>query len=71
MSAIQAVCDGWISIAANCGTLIVQSVIDENGNDILDRIQPGDRFVTPSKKIEAGLDRIFYDSKGLRETGNS
>lgn len=63
--------DNWISIAANCGTLIVQSVMDKNGNNILDKIQPGDRFVTPLEKLETGLERIFYDSKGLREKGSS
>ena len=58
----------WISIAVNGGTLIVQSVTDENGKDLIKTIKPGDKFFTPFDKLEnACTQRIFYTPKGLKK----
>jgi methionyl-tRNA formyltransferase len=57
----------WISIAANGGTLIVQSVLGEAGEDLMASIKPGDRFFTPGDKLEQALSqRVFYAPNGIK-----
>lgn len=46
------------------GSLIVQEVVDENGNDIIQDIRIGDRFVTPSAYIDARYERVTYTPQG-------
>ncbi len=55
----------WICVAIRGGSLIVEEVVDDSGQDLLDRISLGDRFVTPVDKLESGLARPVYDAKGL------
>jgi len=55
----------WISVAANGGTLIIQSIMDENGLDLIKSIKQGDRFFTPVNKLEeACSQRTFYTPMG-------
>jgi len=41
-------------------------VIDENGNDMLDLIKVGDRFITPIEKLESSKQRVIYSPTGLK-----
>ena len=44
--------------------LIIEEVLDKNSKNIISQLKPGDRFFTPSEKIEkAKSDRIFYSTK--------
>jgi methionyl-tRNA formyltransferase len=50
----------WICISLAGSSLVVQKVLDEEGNSVLESIKPGDRFVTPIKFLEDSLARVFY-----------
>lgn len=57
----------WLSIAANGGTLIVESAVDEKGNDLLMSLKAGERFYTSRDKLDNALDmRIYYTPKGFK-----
>lgn len=57
----------WISVCAGKGSLIIQSISDERGNNLISEINVGDRFFTPLSKIEKSLSgRITYTPKGLK-----
>lgn len=50
-----------IFIAASDASLIINNVSDIKGNNILDKIKIGDRFVTPQSKLDEALcSRISY-----------
>ncbi|MCP4650684.1 MAG: hypothetical protein GY853_11485 [PVC group bacterium] len=58
----------WLSVAANGGTIIIQSVTGKDGQDLIRSIKSGDRFFTPVEKLEeACSQRIFYTPRGLCE----
>ncbi len=42
----------FLAIAAGGGALIVEELFDRTGNNILKMIKPGDRFHTPSEKLD-------------------
>ncbi len=56
----------WIMVAAYCGSLIIEEVIDESGQNIIQDIRVGDRFVTPSSYLEARYGRVVYTPKGKK-----
>ena len=48
--------------------LLIQEVLNEKGKNIIDLIKPGDRFFTPTDKLElAKSKRIYYNSLGLKK----
>jgi len=55
----------WIVVSVKGGSLIIQNIIDENGNDIFEKVQLGDRLVTPIAKIQSRFSRVTYSPKGL------
>lgn len=54
----------WICVCAGGGTLVVERVEDADGNSILDRIKPGDRFHTPVDKLEQRTSRAVFTPRG-------
>jgi len=57
-----------IFVAADEGSLIIQSVKDENDNSIFDNVKIGDRFYTPVKYLEdARQFRAVYTPAGLKK----
>ncbi|MCB0320796.1 MAG: hypothetical protein KDD60_07700 [Bdellovibrionales bacterium] len=55
----------WICVAAPGGTLIVEDVFSGTGERITHKIRPGDRFYTPSSKLdEAKSLRVSYTANG-------
>jgi|TARA_B110000438_G_scaffold302314_1_gene359635 methionyl-tRNA formyltransferase len=58
----------WIVVStAGKHMLLIEEVLNENNENILSKIKPGDRFFTPIDKIkEAKSNRISYSSKGLK-----
>jgi methionyl-tRNA formyltransferase len=56
---------GYISTPE--GSLIVESVVDENGRDMLHDIALGDRFYTPTERLEqARKTRVYFTPTGMR-----
>ena len=57
-----------IFVAAGDGSLIIQSVKDDNDNDIFNNVKIGDRFYTPVKYLEdARQFRAVYSPVGLKK----
>ncbi|MFZ3059406.1 MAG: formyltransferase family protein [Candidatus Methanoperedens sp.] len=58
--------EGNILIAAEGGSLIVQEIFDENGNQINDSIRVGNRFYTPYDVLgKAKQEKVVYGPSGL------
>ena len=56
-----------IMVATSSGTLVINELYDNNGNNIISKVQIGDRFYTPMKKIEkAMITRVMYTSKTMK-----
>ena len=55
----------WLVVSVKGGSLIIQNITDENGNDIFEKVQLGDRLVTPLAKIQSRITRVTYSPKGL------
>jgi methionyl-tRNA formyltransferase len=56
----------WIVVACKAGCLIVEEVLDTKGNNIINKIKTGDRFITPYKKLDEAKKRVFYTPKGKK-----
>lgn len=49
-------------------SLLIEDVIDEQGNNIINNISPGDRFHTPTKYLDDSLgNKTIYTSKGKKK----
>ncbi len=47
--------------------LLIETVLNSKQKNIIDHINPGDRFYTPNDKLELALSKkIIYDTKGLK-----
>ena len=59
--------DDTIFVATRNGTLIIDEIFSENGNNITDQVKLGDRFHTPSKYLEEALsNRVIYTPHGKK-----
>tara|TARA_B100000965_G_scaffold75930_1_gene60182 strand:- start:18604 stop:19602 length:999 start_codon:yes stop_codon:yes gene_type:complete len=58
----------WIVVSTiNKHSLLIEEVIDSKGNNILNKIVPGDRFFTPNKYLdEAKQKKVIYSSLGKK-----
>jgi len=58
----------WIVVSTSGKhMLLIEEVLDIKGKNILSLIKPGDRFFTPSNKLEyAKKNRVMYSSKGKK-----
>ena len=54
----------WICVSLIGGAIIIEEIIDVNGNNLFKNLKEGDRFITPLLKLESSKIRIKYDSKG-------
>lgn len=57
----------WLCVAADGGSLLVQEVVDEQGQSVLPKIQVGDRLFTPQRKLAAKRNRPIYTAVGLKK----
>lgn len=59
----------WIIVSTKSKhMLIIEEIINEKGQNIIDLIKVGDRFFTPSEKLDlAKSKRIYYNSFGLKK----
>lgn len=53
-------------VATKEGSLIIESVLDENGQEIIQNCKVGDRFSTPIQHLEAARSRPKYTPLGLK-----
>ena len=58
----------WLCVCLKNCSLIVEGIYDETGTDIFDQIVVGDRFTTPSAKLERAKSRAVYTPVGLRKS---
>jgi len=56
----------WLCVCLKGSTLIVEEVRDSDANNCFDRIRVGDRFFTPSQRLEEALKRPTYIPSGLK-----
>ena len=69
MSGIVSRHDGkWIIVSTkNKHMLIIEKVLNSKGQNILNKIKPGDKFYTPNRVLSnKGTKRVFYDSFGKK-----
>ncbi len=59
----------WISVAAKGGELLICSIKDEEGNDIMPLIKPGDRLFTHPDDLMETKKRVVKSAKGLAVQG--
>jgi len=59
----------WVSVCTTIGTLIVQSVRDADGKNLLPYLNVGDRFYTPLELLADRVKRKFYTPRGKRLLG--
>lgn len=57
----------WLCVALTNFTLIINKIYDEKNKDIFKKIKIGDRFTTPSIKLELSNKRIIYTPIGLKK----
>lgn len=55
----------WVCVAARGGSLVIEKITGENGQDLFSEVKVGDRFNTPQNLLEQGLKRIRYNANGL------
>ena len=64
---VYRISNGSVFIATKDGALVVRSVLDEQGNNIVNKLKVGKRFYTPLKYLEdAMLFNAEYDTEGLK-----
>lgn len=53
-------------VATKAGSLIIESVLDESGKEIIQNCKVGDRFFTPCRHLETAMSRPVYTPLGLK-----
>jgi len=53
-------------VATKAGSLIIESVLDESGKEIIHKVRVGDRFSTPCCHLETAMSRPVYTPLGLK-----
>ena len=56
----------WLCIACEGGSLVVEDVRDEAGEDLRSRIRPGEILATPPEKMLERVKRIRFDAHGMK-----
>ena len=65
---IYRIMDGLVMVAANSGTLGINEIFNEKGENIISILKVGDRLYTPREKIEKALKyRAIYTPDGLKK----
>ncbi len=56
-----------VSVATHDGTLVIKTVLNDAGENLVSQLRLGQRFYTPRRYVEAAMmDRAGYDARGLR-----
>ena len=58
----------WIVVSTKSKhMLLIEEVLDNDGNNIIKNIKVGDRFYTPYQEIEKSIStKTIFNSKGLK-----
>mgnify|MGYP003976045703 FL=1 len=59
----------WIVLATTSKyCLIIEEVLDQKGNNVINKIKVGDRFFSKKEVLDKAKSlRIFYNAKGLKK----
>lgn len=58
---------GTLAVATEDGSLLISNVINQDGEDIVDKLKIGDRFFTPDEFLRKACEfRAIYTSRGLK-----
>ena len=63
---VYRVSKNWLCVALSGAGLIIQSLENDSGESIIEKVRVGDRFSTPNDKLAEGKNRVIYDAKGLQ-----
>lgn len=55
----------WLNVAAQGGELLIRSVLDVDGQNLIGQIRAGDRLYSPASDLEAAWQRIEKTTQGL------
>ena len=58
--------NNWIVVAINSGSLIIEEVLNQSGENIIKKIKIGDRFNSPQKNLEGSKVRKYFNSLGIK-----
>lgn len=56
----------WLCVCLSGAALIVEEVLDENGEDIFPTIRVGDRFLTPATALDSSKERVIFTPNGIK-----
>ena len=56
----------WLCVSSVDGALLVQSVTDEKGDDILSNLKEGDRFYTPQEYLLFRARKVQFAPSGFK-----
>lgn len=56
----------WLSVCANGGTLIIESITDTNGKSLMEHVKVGDRLLSNSKILDNRNNSIIYTPTGKK-----
>jgi len=56
----------WLCIACDGGSLVVEDIRDESGEDVMSRVRPGDALATPADRLLTRTQRVQFDALGLK-----
>ncbi|MBZ0307060.1 MAG: hypothetical protein K8I82_13400 [Anaerolineae bacterium] len=60
--------DQAVFVASRKGALVIQNITDENGQNVMNQVQVGQRFYTPQSILdEAMMFEAVYDARGLKK----
>ncbi len=54
----------WICVACDGGSIVIESLVDEDNNNILPKVRVGDAFYTPAACLTQRTHRIVYTPHG-------
>ena len=61
----------WLMVSCGDGELIVHQVLDEKNRNILTDVRAGERFITPSSRLESAKGGAHFSPEGATLSGRS
>jgi methionyl-tRNA formyltransferase len=58
--------DDWLCVCSQGGTLIIEALVNEDGEDYIKKVKVGDRFYTPPQILNKRASRIVYTPSGIK-----
>ena len=58
--------ENWLCVCVDKGSLIIESIVNHRGENLLPKIKPGDRLYTPQHKLDERTKRVIYTPSGSK-----